>query len=639
MRETDVGRNETGVMLEAENVCIRYKLGDFKDIGLKEWTMRHFTGNYHVHEFMAVQDVSFKIYKGDMLGIVGSNGAGKSTLLKAVAGIMEPTKGYVKSYGSVVALLELASGFDGNLTVKENAYLRGAMLGYTKKYMDEAYKYILDFSELWEFEDRPFKQLSSGMQSRLAFSIASMVQPEILILDEVLSVGDGAFQAKSAKKMREIIQNGATTILVSHSLTQIRELCNKVLWLHQGKQVMFGETNEVCNQYQGFLSRGSTINTSLSKAAFASGEKKYDYIIVGAGLFGAVFAHEATKYGMKCLVIDKRQHIGGNIYTEQIAGITIHKYGPHVFHTSNEEVWGYVTQLADFNRYIHSPIAVYKEEQYNLPFNMNTFNKLWGVRAPDDARRKIQEQNQIINTSEPRNLEEQALLMVGQNIYNKLIKGYAEKQWGRPCSELPPSIIEHFPLRFTYNNHYFDDKYQGIPIGGYTPMIQKLLEGSDILLNTSYSDYISKHPDVTSKIVYTGPIDEYYQYIFGPLEYRSLHFEVEELQIKDYQGTAVMCITDAETPYTRIIEHKHFEFGEQPSTVITREYPEEWKPGEEPFYPLSDDLNNRIYAKYKELAAKEENIIFGGRLGEYKYYQMDEVIASALDAIKKEFKL
>lgn len=628
---------ELKVMLQVDDIAIRYKIGDFKDIGLKEWVTRHLTGNFYVKNFMAVQDVSFSINKGDLLGIIGTNGAGKSTLLKAISGIMAPTRGKITAGGNVVALLELASGFDGNLTVKENAYLRGAMLGYTEKFMSEAYDHIIEFAELKDFEERPFKQLSSGMQARLAFSIASMVQPEILILDEVLSVGDGAFRVKSEKKMREIINGGATTILVSHSLEQIRQMCNKVLWLHKGKQVAFGEADEICNQYQGFLSRGSSLTSSISIPTLVPEKRDYDYLIVGAGLFGSVFAHEAKKFGMKCLVIDRRRHIGGNVYTEKIADINVHKYGAHIFHTSNEAVWKYITQFTEFNQYTNAPLAVYKGEVYNLPFNMNTFNKIWGVKTPAEAKAKIEEQIADLGIKDPQNLEEQALSLVGRDVYEKLIKGYTEKQWGRDCKDLPSFIIKRLPVRFTYDNNYFNDKYQGVPVGGYTPMVEKLIEGTDFLLNTDYSAYIKEHPHIARKIIYTGCIDEYFNYSLGVLEYRSLRFRTEEQPVQDFQGNAVVNYTEREVPYTRIIEHKHFEFGTQPTTVITYEYPLKWEKGDEPYYPINDAQNGALFEQYLKLAENERDVLFRGRLGQYRYYDMDDVIAAALETVKKEF--
>ena len=365
---------------------------------------------------------------------------------------------------------------------------------------------------------------------------------------------------------------------------------------------------------------------------------EYDYLIVGSGLFGSVFAYEATKAGKKCLVIDKRSHIAGNIYTENILGINVHKYGAHIFHTNNKKVWEYINNFAEFNRYTNSPIAIYKDELYNLPFNMNTFNKLWGVTTPNQAREKIAQELRNVNVKEPQNLEEQAIKLVGRTIYEKLIKGYTEKQWGKSAKELPPFIIKRLPVRFTYDNNYFNDLYQGIPMGGYTKIIEKLLSGIDLKLNYDYFSHKNELANVAKKVVFTGPIDRFYEYCFGELEYRSLRFESETLNIENYQGNAVVNYTDFDVPYTRIIEHKHFEFGTGPQTIITREYPDSWNKGKEPYYPINDDKNNILYEKYKDLSKNDKNVIFGGRLGEYKYYDMDKVIENALNTIQKELQ-
>ena len=363
---------------------------------------------------------------------------------------------------------------------------------------------------------------------------------------------------------------------------------------------------------------------------------KYDYLIVGAGLFGAVFAHEAGKKGKKCLVVDRRNHIGGNIYTEEIEGIQVHRYGAHIFHTSNKEVWEYVNRFAEFNHYINSPIAVYKDELYNLPFNMNTFSKMWNIKTPAEAKEIIDRQIADLGITEPANLEEQALSLVGRDVYEKLIKGYTEKQWGRKCTELPAFIIRRLPLRFTYDNNYFNDRYQGIPIGGYTAIIKKLLEQADVKLGTDYLKERETYKDMAARIVFTGMIDEYFDYILGALEYRSVRFETEVLDCPNYQGNAVVNYTEREVPYTRIIEHKHFEFGTSDKTVISREYSSEWKVGDEPYYPVNDERNSSLYEKYKELAEKEKRVVFGGRLGAYKYYDMDKVILAALELAEKE---
>lgn len=378
---------------------------------------------------------------------------------------------------------------------------------------------------------------------------------------------------------------------------------------------------------------------------------KYDYLVVGAGLFGATFAYEAKKKGKTCLVIDKRDHIAGNIYTKEQSGINVHVYGAHIFHTSDKEIWNYINQFAEFNNYINSPVAVYKDELYNLPFNMNTFSKMWNIKTPEEAKKVIQDQIQELHITEPKNLEEQALSLVGRDVYEKLIKGYTEKQWGRSCTDLPAFIIKRLPLRFTYDNNYFNDRFQGIPMGGYTQIIEKMLDGIDVKTSEDFfamRDCAETTGDLTKttlsdgteveyeKILFTGQIDEYYDSKFGPLEYRSVRFETEELEEENYQGNAVVNYTEREVPYTRIIEHKHFEFGKQPTTIISREYSSEWKPGVEPYYPVNNDKNNALYEKYAELAKAEKNVLFGGRLGMYKYFDMDKDLRAALDLCAEE---
>lgn len=365
--------------------------------------------------------------------------------------------------------------------------------------------------------------------------------------------------------------------------------------------------------------------------------KKYDYLIVGSGLFGSIFAYEANKRGKKCLVIDKRSHIGGNIYCENIQDINVHKYGAHIFHTSNKEVWDYVNSFVEFNRYTNSPVANYKGELYNLPFNMNTFYQLWKVKTPKEALAKIEEQVKEANIDEPKNLEEQAIKLVGKDIYEKLIKGYTEKQWGTRATELPSFIIKRLPVRLTFDNNYFNDKYQGIPIGGYNKIIEKMLDGIEVKLNTNFFKNREEFENMAEKVVFTGMIDEFYDYKYGTLDYRSLKFETEVLDEENFQGNAVVNYTEYEIPYTRIIEHKHFEYGTQSKTVITKEYPANWNKGDEPYYPINDEKNNEVYKKYKELADKESNIIFGGRLAEYKYYDMHNVVEQALRAVDNEF--
>ncbi len=369
---------------------------------------------------------------------------------------------------------------------------------------------------------------------------------------------------------------------------------------------------------------------------------KYDYLIVGTGLFGAVFAREMRAAGKSCLCIDKRGHIGGNIYTATEHGMEVHKYGAHIFHTSDRKIWEYVNQFAEFNHYVNSPVAIYGEELYNLPFNMNTFSKMWGIKTPEEAKRKIEEQKAECGVAEPENLEEQALSLVGRDVYEKLVKGYTEKQWGRDCKELPAFIIKRLPVRFTYDNNYFTDRYQGIPIGGYTQIIEKLLGDTPVRLGISYKDFLEENGereevDTFEKVLYTGMIDEYFDYQLGELQYRSLRFEEEYLpDCENYQGNAVVNYTKREVPYTRIIEHKHFEFGKGEGTHLTREYPADWKKGDEPYYPVNNERNDTLFAEYRKLAQQEKNVLFGGRLGQYRYYDMDKVIAAALDMVEKE---
>lgn len=373
----------------------------------------------------------------------------------------------------------------------------------------------------------------------------------------------------------------------------------------------------------------------------------YQYLVVGAGLYGAVFAHEMEKRGKDCLVIEKRDHIAGNIYTKEVNGIQVHEYGAHIFHTSDKEVWNYVNQFAEFNHYINCPVARHKDELYNLPFNMNTFAKMWNIKTPKEAREHIDAQIADLHITEPKNLEEQALSLVGRDIYEKLVKGYTEKQWGRDCKELPSFIIKRLPVRFVFDNNYFNDPYQGIPKGGYTQIVEKLLEGIPVKLGTDYETFCQRSTDggfisvdgedTFEKVLYTGMIDQFYEYCYGELAYRSLRFETEYLKDEDnYQGNAVVNYTEREVPYTRIIEHKHFEFGTQKGTVITREYPKEWSRGDEPYYPVNDKHNSELYEKYAQRAAQEKNVLFGGRLGQYKYYDMDKVVRAALTMVEEQ---
>ena len=624
-------------MIDVDHVSIRFNLASEKVNNLKEYAIKMIRNELMFQEFMALDDINLHVKPGESWGLIGTNGSGKSTLLKTITGILKPFEGSVKIRGKIAPMIELGAGFDMELTARENIFLNGAVLGHSKEYMQEHFDEIVEFAGIRNFLDSPIKNYSSGMKARLGFAVATMVDPEILIVDEVLSVGDYQFRKKCSERMEHMLSGGTTLLYVSHDIPSVKRLCDHAMWLDPGHVIMSGPSELVCDAY-------STRQEQLFKLEKKENELKkanqrqydYDYLIVGAGLFGAVFAYEAYKAGKKCLVIDRRDHIGGNIYTEDVNGINVHKYGAHIFHTKSDEIWKYIRRFATFNNYVNSPVAVYKDEVYNLPFNMNTFSRMWGVRTPEEARKKIQEQIEDLGITEPKNLEEQALSMVGTDVYEKLIKGYTQKQWGRECKDLPAFIIKRLPLRFTYDNNYFNDPHQGIPEGGYTSIVETMLEGIDIKLNCDYKEF-SRNPGCTyEKVIYTGPIDEYYDYRFGHLAWRSVRFETEDLDTDNYQGNAVVNYTEAEVPYTRIIEHKHFEFGEQSHTVISREYPAEWKPGDEPYYPVNDEENNALYQKYRELADAEEKVVFGGRLGTYKYYDMDRVIEAALMAAQKE---
>ncbi len=632
---------ESKNIIEVDNVKIRFNLANEKVDNLKEYTIRLVKRQLMFQEFFALQGVSFEVKRGEAWGLVGPNGSGKSTLLKTISGILQPYEGSVKVHGKIAPLIELGAGFDKNLTARENIYLNGMVLGHSRKFMEEHFDEIVDFANLGEFLDTPLKNFSSGMKARLGFSVATIVDPEILIVDEVLEVGDMQFRRKCNDRMQQMLANGTTLLYVSHNVDSIKDLCDKALWLDHGQVQMVGDAAEVCDRYRDSQVEAAQKRKEAKRAKLRDQGRKYDYLIVGAGLFGSVFAREMTKFGKRCLVIDKRDHVGGNVYTENQDGIQVHRYGAHIFHTSDEKVWKYVTRLIPMNHFINSPVAIYRDELYNLPFNMNTFSELWGVRTPEEAKAKLDEQIAKLHITQPSNLEEQALSMAGTDIYEKLIKEYTEKQWGRDCKDLPAFIIKRLPLRFTYDNNYFNDTYQGIPVGGYTKLIKKLLENSDVMLDTDFFAYREEHADMYDRVLYTGMIDEYFDYCYGHLEYRSLRFETECLEQANYQGNAVVNYTSHDVPYTRIIEHKHFAPEEEKKkpksyTVISREYPEEWSPGKEPYYPVNDEKNNALYKQYRALADKEETVVFGGRLGEYRYYDMDKVIKAALDCAMAE---
>ncbi len=628
-------------IVDVDHLWIRFNLASQKVDNLKEYAIKMLKHELMFQEFFALQDVSLKVKKGEAWGLIGTNGSGKSTLLKTISGILKPYKGTITKHGSIAPLIELGAGFDGNLTARENIFLNGMVLGHSRKFMEEHFEEIVDFANIRKFLDSPIKNFSSGMKARLGFSVATVVNPDILVVDEVLEVGDYNFRRRCNERMRQMLAGGTTLLFVSHNIQTVKGLCDHAIWLDKGVMRMSGESGPVCDAYLAEQEATAHANKEKKRKKMREEGKQYDYLVVGAGLFGAVFAHEMALAGKRCLVIDKRSHIGGNVYTENVDGIQVHRYGAHIFHTSDKEVWDYVNKLMEFNNYINSPVAVYKDELYNLPFNMNTFSQLWGIRRPQEVKEKIASQIADLHITEPKNLEEQALSLVGPDVYEKLIRGYTEKQWGRDCKELPAFIIKRLPLRFTYDNNYFNDRYQGIPIGGYTQMVEKLLEDIDVMTDTDFFEYRKGHADQFKKVVYTGMIDEYFDYQFGHLQYRTVRFDTERIEEENYQGNAVVNYTQRDVPYTRVIEHKHFAPEEERKnpkdyTIISREYSEEWGPGSEPYYPVNDEKNGALYEKYRELAEKEENVIFGGRLGLYRYYDMDKVIRAALDASEKE---
>ena len=628
-------------IVDVDHLWIRFNLASQKVDNLKEYAIKMLKHELMFQEFFALQDVSLKVKKGEAWGLIGTNGSGKSTLLKTISGILKPYKGTITKHGSIAPLIELGAGFDGNLTARENIFLNGMVLGHSRKFMEEHFEEIVDFANIRKFLDSPIKNFSSGMKARLGFSVATVVNPDILVVDEVLEVGDYNFRRRCNERMRQMLAGGTTLLFVSHNIQTVKGLCDHAIWLDKGVMRMSGESGPVCDAYLAEQEATAHANKEKKRKKMREEGKQYDYLVVGAGLFGAVFAHEMALAGKRCLVIDKRSHIGGNVYTENVDGIQVHRYGAHIFHTSDKEVWDYVNKLTEFNNYINSPVAVYKDELYNLPFNMNTFSQLWGIRRPQEVKEKIASQITDLHITEPKNLEEQALSLVGPDVYEKLIRGYTEKQWGRDCKELPAFIIKRLPLRFTYDNNYFNDRYQGIPIGGYTQMVEKLLEDIDVMTDTDFFEYRKGHADQFKKVVYTGMIDEYFDYQFGHLQYRTVRFDTERIEEENYQGNAVVNYTQRDVPYTRVIEHKHFAPEEERKnpkdyTIISREYSEEWGPGSEPYYPVNDEKNGALYEKYRELAEKEENVIFGGRLGLYRYYDMDKVIRAALDASEKE---
>jgi len=632
-----MNQDSTKYAIEVKNATVRFNMASEKVDNLKEYMVRLATHRLMFQEFLALKNINLQIRPGEAWGLVGANGAGKSTLLKLICGILTPYKGSVSINGSIAPLIELGAGFDVDLTGGENIFLNGALLGHSKEFMQRHYDEILEFSELRNFIDVPVKNYSSGMKARLGFAIATVVKPSILIVDEVLAVGDAAFQKKCTDRMDAMLSRGTTLLFVSHSVPQVRNLCTHALWLDHGTPRMLGEVNEVCDAYEEFLRVPVSARTAPA-APKHTDDGRYDYLVVGSGISGATFAYEAARRGKKVLVLERRDHVGGNCATREEQGIQVHRYGPHIFHTDDRPVWELVNSLTPFNSFVNCPVANFRGQLYNLPFNMNTFARMWGVTSPQQARDIIAAQ-QGECSGEPRNLEQQAIRLVGRDIYETLIKGYTEKQWGRPCTQLPPDIIRRLPVRYTYNNNYYNNRWQGVPEAGYTALTEKMLQYCEVRLNTDYLADKARWDALADRVVYTGALDAYFGSRLGSLEYRSLRFEEETLPQTDYQGVAVMNFTDAETPYTRVIEHRHFqETCQSPVTVVTREYPQAWRPGLEPYYALGDAKNTALCAEYAKLAAAEPKTLFLGRLARYTYLDMDKAVREAMDLAARELK-
>lgn len=622
-------------IIDVDHVSVRFNLANQKVNNLKEYAIKAARHELMFQEFMALKDVSLHVKPGEAWALIGTNGAGKSTLLKVISGILKPYLGTVKVRGKIAPMIELGAGFDMQLTARENIFLNGAVLGHSRQYMEEHFDEIVRFAEIGDFLDLPIMNFSSGMKARLGFAVATMADPDILICDEVLSVGDANFRRKCNNRMEEMLSGGTTLLYVSHNMDPVRELCDHALWLEHGEVIMSGDAESVCSAYERRGAERYRIERRerREKAAAMSLQPSgsYDYLVVGAGLFGSTFAFDASNSGKSCLVIDKREHVGGTCYTKNINGINVHQYGPHIYHTKNKNTWMFLVQFTQFYAYIHSPLASYRGNLYNLPFNMNTFAQLWGESSPEKVRKIIEEQTAAEHITSPRNLEEQALAMYGRDIYERLIKGYSEKMWGHPCRELPADLISDMAFGYTYRNEYFQERYFGIPVGGYTQIFDNMLEGADVQLGTSYKDLMRENRYKFGRIIYTGPIDEYFDYCYGPLEYRTVRLETEKLPTDNYQGVSVIHYTDADVPYTRRIEHKHFEYGQENITIVSKEYEEAWTPDSSliPAIPVVTEKNIALYQKYRQLAQRETNVIFCGRLGTFRRIGMGQTIEEA----------
>jgi|GEM_PF-3496 len=695
-------------IIDVNHVSIRFNLASQKVDNLKEYAIRLVRNELMFQEFMALKDVDLHIKRGEAWGLIGTNGSGKSTLLKTITGILKPYKGSVKVRGQIAPMIELGAGFDQELSARENIFLNGAVLGHSREFMEEHFDEIVKFAELENFLDSPIKNYSSGMKARLGFAVATCVNPEILIVDEVLSVGDANFRKRCRRRMEEMLSDGTTLLFVSHNVESVMRLCDHAMWLDHGDVIMSGDSRTVGRAY---LTRQEQIYTFEQRRreeeeAIRDGGK-YDYLIVGAGLTGAVFASRAHAAGKRCLVIDRRDHIGGSLFSENISGINVQRYGAHIFHTDSANVWRYMNRYATFRPYTCEPLARFDGRSYHLPPNMSTFNELWHITRPDGAKRKLlreieaersalglgrpidettadmanfpvapmdlpddfsaeteddvltEESGGAVSPGElpgaeallcsewdgprPRNLEELLLVSVGRTLYETFYRNPIERVCGKPCAELTPETVLCLPeeirrmltVRFTFSNRLYTDTWQGYPEGGYTPIIEKLLEGVTVQLRTSYKAYRKEHRGTYRKVIYTGPIDAYFNYRYGELAYRSLRFVSRELPMESYQGCALVEYTGEERNFSRIIEHKHFEGVKSPATIITKQLSEPWTRDKTRFGAVRDEESLRRLALYEADAAKLKKVVFAGRLGTYRNLSMDECITEAMQLSRR----
>ncbi len=629
--------NNSNTIIDVDHVSVRFNLANQKVNNLKEYAIKLARHELMFQEFMALKDVSLHIKPGESWALIGTNGSGKSTLLKAITGILKPYEGSVKVRGRIAPMIELGAGFDMELTARENIYLNGAVLGYSREFMAEHFDSIVEFAEIGSFLDSPIKNFSSGMKARLGFAVATMVDPDVLICDEVLSVGDVNFRKKCSYRMEQMLNGGTTLLYVSHNMDSVLELCDHAMWLDHGEVVMAGDAETVCRAYnetQNQIFRQE--RKKQTRAAAHADNAHYDYLVVGAGPFGASFAYQAAIMGKTCMVIDQSDHIGGLTHTRIEHNINVSKYGAHILHTNDGDTWRFLQKFAAFNSFRYAPIATDGEDMFNLALNMNTYRELWRVRTPDEAREMIRRQTEeekklIPEGTESLNLEQKILTTYGRDIYTRILKEYFEKKWGRPCSELPTYLLSWFPSRYSYDGYFYDDRYQGIPASGYTAMFENMLEGIEVRLNTSYRSFIQDSPYQFDKIIYTGPIDEYYDYCFGHLASRTVRLEDELLETENYQGNAVAYYTGEDTAYSSILEHKHLERGTQKHTLISRVYDGEFTPGcgLYPAAPVRDPESMKRYEQYRQLAEKEPRMVFCGMNGSYSPLNTTNSVAQA----------